>query len=119
MEVGGGNVKEMIDFVNDSGLGSIGTADDATAQIERLVKQSDGGFGCYLLLAHEWANSQATSRSYELITQHVLPQFQGQRHSTVEARSRARAARPELAAQRMRAVEAVTAKYQAEVGSPS
>ena len=26
MAVGGGNVREMIDFVNDSGLGSIGTA---------------------------------------------------------------------------------------------
>ena len=39
--------REMIDFVNDSGLGSIGTADMACEQIERLQKQS-GGFGCYM-----------------------------------------------------------------------
>jgi limonene 1,2-monooxygenase len=117
MAVGGGNIREMIDFVNDSGLGSIGTVDDASAQIERLMKQSNGGFGCYLLLAHEWANPVATHRSYELISQHVFPQFQGQGWSTTQARARARASRPELAAQHLRAVEEVTAKYQAEIGA--
>ena len=117
MAVGGGNVREMIDFVNDSGLGSVGTFDDAIAQIERLTKQSNGGFGCYMLLAHEWANPVATHRSYELISQHVLPQFQGQAWSTLQAKSRAEAARPELAAQHLKAVEDVTAKYQAEIGA--
>ena len=53
-------VREMIDFVNDSGLGSIGTADMACEQIERLQKQS-GGFGCYMCLAHEWANPRRPS----------------------------------------------------------
>ena len=117
LAVGGGNIREMIDFVNDSGLGSVGTVDDAVAQIERLIKQSNGGFGCYMLLAHEWANPVATHRSYELITQHVLPQFQGQAWSTMQAKSRAEAARPELAAQHLKAVEDVTARYQAEIGT--
>jgi limonene 1,2-monooxygenase len=117
MPVGGGNVREMIDFVNDSGVGSIGTVEDATAQIERLIKQSNGGFGCYMLLAHEWANPLATHRSYELITQHVLPQFQGQGWSTAQARARARASRPQLAAEHLQAVEDATAKYRAEVGT--
>ena len=117
MAVGGGNIREMIDFVNDSGLGSVGTVDDAVAQIERLIKQSNGGFGCYMLLAHEWANPVATHRSYELISQHVLPQFQGQAWSTLQAKSRAEASRPELAAQHLKAVEDVTAKYQAEIGT--
>ena len=40
-------VREMIDFVNESGLGSVGTVDQAGEQIERLTKQS-GGFGGYL-----------------------------------------------------------------------
>jgi limonene 1,2-monooxygenase len=119
MAVGGGNVREMIDFVNDTGLGSIGTVDDAVAQIERLMKQSNGGFGCYMLLAHEWANPVATHRSFELISQHVVPQFQGQSWSTTEARARARASRPEMAAQHLRAIEDVTAKYQAEVKTAS
>ena len=116
MVVNGGNVGEMIDFVNGSGVGVIGTVDDAVAQIDRLVKQSNGGFGCYMLLAHEWANPLATHRSYELIAQHVFPQFQGQAWSTAEARARARSSRPEMAAEHLRAVEAASARYRAEVG---
>jgi hypothetical protein len=42
------------------------------AQIERLWQQSNGGFGAYLLLAHNWANPQATLRSYELIAREVM-----------------------------------------------
>ena len=56
-------------------------------------------------------------RSYELFSQHVLPQFQGQAWSTLQAKSRAEAARPELAAEHLKAVEDVTAKYQAEIGA--
>jgi limonene 1,2-monooxygenase len=43
--------------------------------IERLAQQS-GGFGCYLMMAHEWANPEATRRSYELFARHVMPRFQ-------------------------------------------
>jgi limonene 1,2-monooxygenase len=117
MAVGGANVREMIDFVNESGLGSIGTVEDAIAQIERLIAQSKGGFGCYMVLAHEWASPVATHRSYELISQHVFPRFQGQSDSTIHARARARESRPDMAAQHLQAVEDVTAKYQAEVGA--
>ncbi|GAC1529381.1 MAG: LLM class flavin-dependent oxidoreductase [Acidimicrobiales bacterium] len=113
MAVGGDNIREMIDFVNETGLGSIGTAEDAAAQIDRLVKQSNGGFGAYLLLAHEWATPEATRRSYELIAQHVMPEFQGQAYSTREAKARAEASRPEMAAAHLKAVEDVTARYQA------
>ncbi|MGH9114281.1 MAG: LLM class flavin-dependent oxidoreductase [Acidimicrobiales bacterium] len=116
MAVLGGNIREMIDFVNDTGLGSVGTVEDATAQIDRLMKQSNGGFGCYMLLAHEWANPAATRRSFELITQHVFPRFQGHDWSTTQARARARASRPALAAEHVKAVEDATAKYHAEVG---
>ena len=115
MAVDGDSIRQMIDFVNETGLGSIGTVDDAVAQIERLIKQSNGGFGAYLLLAHEWANPVATHRSYELIAQHVFPQFQGQGWSTLQAKARAVSARPELAAAHIKAVEDVTARYHAEV----
>lgn len=117
MAVLGGNVREMIDFINQSGLGAIGTPDECTAQIHRLMDQSNGGFGAYLMLAHEWANPEATKRNYELIARYVMPQFQGQAHSTMQATERARAARPELAAQHSAAVEAATAKHQAEVAA--
>jgi limonene 1,2-monooxygenase len=117
MDVGQGDtVRAMIDFVNDSGLGSIGTVDMACEQIERLQKQS-GGFGCYMQLAHEWADPDATKKSYELIARHVMPQFQGQSHSTTEAMNRARAGRSYLAERNMKAVEDMVAKHQAELAA--
>jgi limonene 1,2-monooxygenase len=116
MAVGDGtSVKEFIDFVNLSGLGTIGTPEDACDQIDRLIKQSNGGFGAYLQLAHDWADSEAKFRSYELFARHVAPRFQGQQHSTLDAKRRAAAARPGLAADNMKGVESATAKYQAEL----
>ena len=115
MAVEGSRVSEMIDFINDSGLGAIGTPAQVVAQIERLQEQSKGGFGAYLLLAHEWANPLATRRSYELMAQEVLPRFQGQAQTTLDAAQRAREARPALAADAMKAVEAMRALHQAEI----
>ena len=92
MAVGEGtNVREFIDFVNESGIGTIGTPDDAVEQIDRLWKQSNGGFGAYLQLAHDWADPAAKWRSFELFARHVAPRFQGQYDSTVDAKARARA----------------------------
>ena len=72
MAVDGGDIAEMVEFVN-SGLGVIGTPDQAIAQIEELLEQSNGGFGAYLTLSHNWANTRATKKSYELIARHVMP----------------------------------------------
>ncbi|MBM4255366.1 MAG: LLM class flavin-dependent oxidoreductase [Deltaproteobacteria bacterium] len=66
-------VKEM----NETGAGVIGTPDMAIAQIKRIQKQS-GGFGCYLTIGADFADWQATLRSYELISQYVMPHFKGQ-----------------------------------------
>ena len=88
MAVAGNSVGEMIEFINGSGLGAIGTPQACAAQIERLWQQSNGGFGAFLMLAHNWANPLATLHSYELIARQVMPQFQGQ----AQARSTRRAA---------------------------
>jgi limonene 1,2-monooxygenase len=115
MDVGSSSaVREAIDFVNESGLGSIGTPDDAVEQIERLQKQS-GGFGCYMTLCHEWANPEATRRSYELIAQNVFPRFQGQDWSTLNAKERARERREQLAERNMQAVTDMVEKHEAEL----
>jgi limonene 1,2-monooxygenase len=71
----GSTFDERVGWVNDTGLGVIGTPDEAIVQIERLAEQS-GGFGCYLLMAHEWADPEATRRSYELFARYVMPRFQ-------------------------------------------
>ncbi|MGH6955724.1 MAG: LLM class flavin-dependent oxidoreductase, partial [Caulobacteraceae bacterium] len=53
----------------------VGTPDDAAAKIQALVDQS-GGFGCFLFMAHNWADWAATRHSYELFARYVAPRFQ-------------------------------------------
>jgi len=65
-------VKAMV----DTGLAVIGTPDDARARIQQLVDESGGGFGAFLLMAHNWANWDATRHSYELMARYVFPHFQ-------------------------------------------
>ncbi|HXW38165.1 MAG TPA: LLM class flavin-dependent oxidoreductase [Acidimicrobiales bacterium] len=52
----------------------IGTPDDAIAYIDGLLEQS-GGFGTFLLLGHDWADHDATLRSYRLFAREVVPHF--------------------------------------------
>lgn len=68
-------VSDPVAAMVDSGMAIIGTPDDAAARIQQLVDQS-GGFGCFLLMAHNWAPWEATKRSYELIARYVAPRFQ-------------------------------------------
>jgi limonene 1,2-monooxygenase len=120
MAVEGGNLKEMIDFVNEAGIGAIGTVNDARAQVQRLWDQS-GGFGCMLLLGHEWANPSATKRSWELIAQHVMPHFQGGQIShaqqTLDRAQYAGSKREDYAAQQMQAIATMTERYQQELAA--
>jgi limonene 1,2-monooxygenase len=62
-----------------------GSPDDAMQQVETLQERS-GGIGGILGLAHEWANTEKTHRSYELWMRYVAPRFQGQLDTVVEAR---------------------------------
>ena len=70
-----GSVDNAIDALVASGLAVVGDPDDAIAQLERLESQS-GGFGCFLHLAHNWADWNETKRSYELFARYVMPRFQ-------------------------------------------
>lgn len=66
------------------------------------------------MLAHNWANTAATKKSYELFANEVMPHFQSGGGSLVEAADRAQAARPTLAAQSLQAVAEATQSYEAE-----
>ena len=57
------------------GQAVVGTPDDAIERLQQLVDES-GGFGCFLLMAHNWARWEYTKRSYELIARYVVPHFQ-------------------------------------------
>jgi limonene 1,2-monooxygenase len=77
--------RQLVDAINATGLAVVGTPDMAVAQLQRLLDQS-GGFGTYLFMAHEWADREATLRSYELFSRYVAPAFQGQRDAAVSSR---------------------------------
>ena len=86
---------ELVDAMNASGFAVIGTPDMAAAQIERLVERS-GGFGAYLVMAHDWADPSATLRSYGLIAREVFPRFHGTATRAVASRDWAAAHRSEF-----------------------
>ncbi len=89
------DVEEMANAMNASGFAVIGTVDDAKAQIQRLIDQS-GGFGTFLNMAHEWAPTEATHHSYELLARYVFPEFQNSATSTASSRDWAAENRPEF-----------------------
>lgn len=102
---------ERIAWVNETGLGVIGTPDDAIRQIERLDTQSNGGFGAYLLMHHEWASTAATHKHYELFARHVKPRFQGLAQGSLAAERRAIAQWESLGDRVERAVAAATERH--------
>ena len=55
---------------------SIGTPDDLVAAI-RHIQELTGGFGVVIGFAHDWANREATMRSWELVARYVFPEFDG------------------------------------------
>jgi limonene 1,2-monooxygenase len=69
--------EELIDRFNASGGGVVGTPAMAVECIGKLVDQSKGGFGGYLLMGGELANRGATLDSYQLFAEEVMPHFQG------------------------------------------
>ncbi len=59
-----------------AGIAIIGTPDDAVAAIRDLY-ESVGGFGVVLGFAHDWANLDATKRSWDLFARYVVPEVNG------------------------------------------
>jgi limonene 1,2-monooxygenase len=86
---------KLVDALMETGFAVVGTPEMAVAQIQRLVEQS-GGFGTFLLMAHEWADREATLHSYELFAREVMPHFQGTLPSLVGSRDWAAENRPEF-----------------------
>ncbi|MEU7816632.1 LLM class flavin-dependent oxidoreductase [Pseudonocardia sp. NPDC049154] len=110
---GGTTFDERLAWVTETGLGVVGTPDDAIAQIERLQEQS-GGFGTYLLMHHEWARPAATTRSYELFARYVVPRFRDSGARLVEAARHARSRHAELDRRHADAIAAATARHAAD-----
>lgn len=105
---------ELADNLNRTGAAVVGTPEDAIELLEELVKQSDGGFGTILLQAHEWANPEATRRSYELFAQHVLPAFDPRSTRTEESMEWVMEHRPEQMGAAMSAIGDAIQQHAAE-----
>jgi limonene 1,2-monooxygenase len=59
-----------------TGAAVIGTPDDLVAAIRNL-HDVVGGFGTVLGFAHDWADREATLRSWELVARYVVPEVNG------------------------------------------
>jgi len=107
---------DPVEVMVNSGMAVIGTPDDAIAQIARLQSQS-GGFGCFLQMAHNWADWAETQRSYELVARHVAPKFQGSNTNRDLSYERVGATREGAMNQARAAVGASIFKHVAEKGT--
>ena len=59
-----------------AGTAVIGTPDQLVASI-RSLQQTVGGFGAVIGFAHDWANREATQRSWDLLARYVVPEING------------------------------------------
>jgi limonene 1,2-monooxygenase len=113
VQVVGDTTAELVEGVNADGVGVIGTPDDAIAQIRRLLERSEG-FGCYLLIGHDWAAPEQTARSYELFARFVMPEFQGAMDSLRRSRGQSIERFEDLSAAQSAAIAAAKERYEAE-----
>lgn len=61
----------------DMAASTIGTPDDLVKAI-RDIQQISGGFGTVIGFVHDWANPEATARSWDLVARYVIPEINGQ-----------------------------------------
>jgi limonene 1,2-monooxygenase len=112
-----GPVSDLADQMNKSGGGVVGTPDDCIAFIEHLIEQSGGGFGTFLIQAHEWADTAATKRSHELFARYVLPHFDSHAARPAESMRHVMANRTEQMGAAMGAIGAAIQQHHAERAS--
>src|SRR5204863_527007 len=60
----------------DGAASAIGTPDDLVQLIKNVMKLS-GGVGSVIGFAHDWANIEATRRSWDLVARYVVPEING------------------------------------------
>jgi limonene 1,2-monooxygenase len=83
----------------------VGSPETVAAGIERLLSFTDGGAGGILFRAHEWADREATWRSFELFARWVMPRFQGSLAMPQQSRDWVSANRESIFAPNMQALK--------------
>ena len=76
---------QLMETMTGSGAAVVGTPDDLVAALRNLYEVT-GGFGAAIGFAHDWANHDATRRSWEMVARYVIPEINGQlRHLRASA----------------------------------
>ena len=60
----------------EGGAAIIGTPDDLIKAVREMAALT-GGFGTVIGFAHDWANREATLRSWDLVARYVIPEVNG------------------------------------------
>jgi limonene 1,2-monooxygenase len=105
--------KDPLEWFTENRFGVCGTPDDAIALIERL-QDKQGQFGSMLHQAHNWADFEATKRSYELYSRYVMPHFSKLNRSRAASYQWCGDNRDEFSAKRNAAAKAMFDKHEAE-----
>ena len=105
---------DPVDWFVERKLGVVGTPEDAIAMIERL-QGKQGELGVFLQQSHDWADWEATKRSYELYARYVMPRFRGTNAARAASYRWVGDNNVEFSGKRQAAVEAMFRKHEAEV----
>ena len=68
------SIQDPINYGIENKILLVGTPEDAIREIERIDKIT-GGFGVFLMFAHNFVPWQAAKKSYELMARYVIPYF--------------------------------------------
>jgi limonene 1,2-monooxygenase len=104
---------DPLDILIAAGGIVVGTPEDAIKQVDRLYAKQ-GTFGAFLQLAHNWANWEATKKSYELYARYVVPHFRQANRHRVESLEWTTAHNQEIMAMSQAAAQAMFVKHKAE-----
>jgi limonene 1,2-monooxygenase len=107
---------DTIDWYSDQRIAVIGTPEDAIERIEAL-RAKQGEFGAILLQAHNWADWEATKRSYELYARYVMPHFSGANEAREDSYRWVSAHTAQLSELRRAAAQDMFDKHEAERGA--
>jgi limonene 1,2-monooxygenase len=105
--------EDALEWFVENKYGVCGTPDDAIALIERL-QAKQGEFGVFLQQAHNWADWEATKRSYELYARYVIPHFNEANRTREASYQWCGDNRAEFSAKRQAAAKAMFDKHEAE-----
>jgi len=88
-----------------AGTAVIGTPDELVKTIRNL-QEITGGFGVVLGFAHDWANTEATLRSWDLFARYVIPELNGYTRNQKASAEYLALYKPELMAGRAESIRA-------------